>query len=365
MAAKRGKPAARKPYATALAALEAAAENIVLELDGEALALTHLDKVLWPPAANVHGYTRRDYLRHLLRVGPAMLPHAKDRPLTLIRMPAGINGRRFVHFHYEQRLPRFVETITIFSEKSKAAEPFLLCNNMPTLLWLAHVGTLELHVWHSRAAAQPDAKAASTDYASSAQSLQRSILNYPDYIVFDIDPYIYAGHEQDGAQPEFNLLAFEKGKAVAFWLKELVDAMKLQALVKTSGKTGLHVLVPIVRTIDYDGARAIALTLARHLARDHPDDITLDWDTRKRTGKIFVDYNMNVRVKTLNAPYSVRGLPGAPVSMPLTWEELAGAHPLDYTMENAADLLERRGDIWAGILYMKQDLARVLAAAGR
>src|SRR5207237_466410 len=123
---------------------------------------------------------------------------------------------------------------------------------------------------------------------------------------------IYAGHEAAGAQPEFNERAFEKGKAVAFWLKELLDAVKLEAFVKTSGKTGLHVLVPIVRTIDYDAARAIAQTFARQLARDHPQDVTLDWDTRRRTGKIFVDYQMNVRVKTLNAPYSARGLPGAP-----------------------------------------------------
>src|SRR6476620_7988811 len=100
-----------------------------------------------------------------------MLPHMRGRPLTLIRMPEGITGRRFVHFHYEQRLPRYVQTVMIFSEKNKRPEEFLMCNNMATLLWLAHIGTLELHVWHSRARADT-ATAVSSDFTSSAKSLQ-------------------------------------------------------------------------------------------------------------------------------------------------------------------------------------------------
>ena len=358
-----GAPAVRQTpaYAAALAALERAGESVVLEIDGEHVSLTRLDKMLWPPSDTApEGYTRRDYLRHLLRVGPYMLPHVKDRPLTLIRMPDGIAGRRFVHFHYEQRLPRFVETLSLFSEKSGEAEDFLLCNNMATMLWLAHVGTLELHVWHSRANTAPDAQAASTDYARSAAALRRSILNYPDYIVFDLDPYIYSGREAKGEQPELNVAAFEKGREVAFLLKTLLDSMKLEARVKTSGKTGLHVLVPIVRTVDYAGARAFAHTIAQHLARAHPRDITLDWNVTRRAGKIFIDYNMNVRVKTLSAPYSVRGLPGAPVSMPITWKELEKAQRLDYTMRNAHELLRRRGDIWSDMLKAKQDLAKTL-----
>jgi len=350
------------PYGDALQALEAAQDNVTLDVDGERLTLTRLDKLLWPADrdAKLPGYTRRDYLRYLLHVGAYMLPHVRDRPLTLIRMPEGITGRRFVHFHYEQRLPPFVETVMIYSEKNARAEEFLLCNNMATVLWLAHIGTLELHVWHSRTNTTPDAKGASTDFTSSATSLQRSILNYPDYIVFDLDPYIYSGKEAHGAQPEFNLAAFERGKAVAFRLKALLDSMKLEAFVKTSGKTGLHVLVPILRKVDYDAARAFAETIGRHLLREHPDDIAIDWNVSRRTGKVFMDYNMNVRVKTLSAPYSVRGLPGAPVSMPLTWDALKTAHPLDCTMGNVAELLAKRGDLWRDLLAGKQDLARKL-----
>ncbi|HEX2827260.1 MAG TPA: hypothetical protein VHP37_13005 [Burkholderiales bacterium] len=364
-AKKKARATARKRarYADALGDLEAADDKVVLEIDGERVAITHLDKVLWPAdiARGAREYTRRDFVRYLLHAGPYMLPHTRDRPLTLIRMPEGITGRRFVQFHWEQRLPAFVQTISIFSEKNKAPEEFLLCNNMPTLLWLSHVGTLELHVWHSRANARPDAARASTDYTSSAAAVQRSLLNHPDYLVFDVDPYIYSGAEAQGAQPEMNAAAFDKGKAVAFELKRLLDSMKLSSLVKTSGKTGLHILVPLVRKLSYDAVRAFAGEIAKHLLAARPDLITIDWNTTRRTGKMFLDYAMNVRVKTLAAPYSVRTVPGAPVSMPLTWEALRLAHPLDYTMETVPALLAKRGDLWSDLLERKQDLAKVLS----
>ena len=162
-----------------------------------------------------------------------------------------------------------------------------------------------------------------TDYASSLEALEASVLNYPDYVVFDIDPYIYSGKEAQGDEPELNTVAFEKGKEVAFWLRELLQSMSLEPIVKTSGKTGLHVFVPIRRTLDFDAARHVSELVGRHLMRLHPKDITLEWSVPKRTGKIFMDYNMNVRGKTLNVAYSPRGEPGAPVSMPLTWDELA------------------------------------------
>ncbi len=114
---------------------------------------------------------------------------------------------------------------------------------------------------------------------------------------------------------------------MAFWLRELLQSMSLEPIVKTSGKTGLHVFVPIRRTLDFDAARHVSELVGRHLMRLHPKDITLEWSVPKRTGKIFMDYNMNVRGKTLNVAYSPRGEPGAPVSMPLTWEELAQRAP--------------------------------------
>src|SRR5207237_4092005 len=129
------------------------------------------------------------------------------------------------------------------------------------------------------------------------------------------------------------------------------------------GKTGMHVCVPIGRTRDFDAARQDSEIVGRHLMRRHPRDITLEWSVPKRTGKIFMDYNMNVRGKTLNVAYSPRGAPGAPVSMPLTWEELAKAHPLDFRITNAAERLARTGDRWREALERKQSLEKVLERA--
>jgi bifunctional non-homologous end joining protein LigD len=281
----------------------------------------------------------------------------------MIRMPEGILGQRFFQKHWEQERPAFVDTITLFSSSKEESHEYLLCNNLPTLLWLAQSGTLEFHVWHSRARPGPDALSGSTDYASSEASLEASVLNYPDYVVFDIDPYIYSGKEKAGAEPELNTIAFQKGKEVAFWLRELLQSMKLDAIVKTSGKTGLHIFVPIKRTITFDEARQVCELVGRHLMRQHPKDITMEWSVPKRTGKIFMDYNMNVRGKTLNVAYSPRGVPGAPVSMPLTWEELESAHPLDFTITNAPQRLARTADRWRDALEDKQDLQRALGRA--
>ena len=342
--------------------LESGKAALTLAVGAHAIKLTHLDRVYWPAdkALKQPALTKRDLLRYFAQVSPYILPHLADRPLTMIRMPEGIHGQRFFQKHWDQRRPPFVETVTVFSETKDEKHDYLLCNNLPTLLWLAQSGTLEFHVWHSRARPGPDATSKSTDYASSIEAMEKSVLNFPDYVVFDLDPYIYSGKEKKGDEPELNTTAFEKGKEVAFWLRELLQSMSLDAVVKTSGKTGLHIFVPIKRTLDFDAARHVSEIVGRHLLRQHPKDITLEWSVPKRTGKIFMDYNMNVRGKTLNVAYSPRGAPGAPVSMPLTWEELAKAHPLDFRLPNAAERLAKTGDRWADVLERKFNLERAL-----
>jgi bifunctional non-homologous end joining protein LigD len=345
--------------------LDKSKANATISVESHALKLTHLDRVYWPadPGLKQPALTKRDLLRYLAQVAPFMLPHLADRPLTMIRMPDGIGGQRFYQKHWHQERPKFVETITVFSGSKDESHEYLLCNNLPTLLWLAQSGTLEFHVWHSRARFGPDCGTKSTDYASSLDALEGSVLNYPDYVVFDIDPYIYSGEEKPGDEPELNTVAFEKGKEVAFRLRELLNSMKLEPVVKTSGKTGLHVFLPIRRTIDFEAAREVSERVGRHLMRLHPKDITLEWSVPKRTGKIFMDYNMNVRGKTLNVAYSPRGAPGAPVSLPLTWDELAGAHPLDFRLRNVAERLAGTGDRWADVLERKQSLEQALQRA--
>ena len=345
--------------------LENSKASLTLAVGAHQIKLTNLDRVYWPadPALQQPALTKRDLLRYFAQVSPYILPHLEDRPLTMIRMPDGINGQRFFQKHWEQSRPSFAESIVVFSGHKDESHEYLLCNNLPTLLWLAQSGTLEFHVWHSRAKGGPDTKAQTDDYASSLEALESSVLNFPDYVVFDIDPYIYSGKEKPGDEPELNTIAFEKGKEVAFWLRELLQSMSLEPIVKTSGKTGLHVFVPIKRTLDFDAAREISELVGRHLMHQHPKDITLEWSVPKRTGKIFMDYNMNVRGKTLNVAYSPRGASGAPVSMPLTWDELASAHPLDFTITNAGARLAETGDRWRDALKRKHSLEHALDRA--
>ena len=345
--------------------LDNRANRLDLDVAGARIRLTNLDRVYWPAAdKGSPAVTKRDLLRYLAGVGRFILPHLRDRPLTMIRMPEGINGERFFQKHWEQPLPEFVETVTVFSETKDDRHRYLLANNLPTLLWLGQIGTLEFHIWHSRARPGPDTPEASTDYASSLAALEASVLNYPDYLVFDIDPYIYSGKEAKGAEPELNKKGFATAKRVTFWLRALLREMGLEAVIKTSGKTGLHMFVPIERTVTFDEARHICETVGRHVMRAHPKDITMEWAVEKRTGKIFIDYNMNVRGKTLNVAYSPRGVPGTPISMPLTWEELEAAEPMDFTLNNVPARLEKRGDRWHDVLELKQSLTKAFAVKG-
>jgi bifunctional non-homologous end joining protein LigD len=186
--------------------------------------------------------------------------------------------------------------------------------------------------------------------------VHESIIEYPDFILFDVDPYIYSGAEAKGVEPEPNQQAFEKGKQIAARLKKLLDGMQLPSFVKTSGKTGLHVIVPIRRTLRYDAVREIARTIGEHLRHESPDYITTEWAVDKRRGKVFLDYNMNVRGKSTIAPYGPRGLPSAPVAMPLTWRELRNADAMDYRIASVGRLVAKRGDAWATLLEEKQSV---------
>lgn len=356
----RAKPTAKDEIDAVLEQLESKSNRLDLSVAGTKIRLTNLDREYWPALDRAPAITKREYLRYLAGVSPYMLPHLRDRPLTLIRMPEGIGGERFFQKHWDQERPEFVATVTVFSEHVGGAHDYILAHNLATLLWLGQVGTLEFHVWHSRARSASDSISKSTEYASSLAAMERSVLNYPDYLVFDIDPYIYSGKEAPGAEPELNARGFAVGKRVAFWINDLLKAMSLRAVVKTSGKTGLHVFVPIERTVTFDEVRQICEMVGRHVLREHPREVTMEWATQKRTGKIFIDYNMNVRGKTLNVAYSPRGAPGAPVSMPLTWDELEAAEPGHFTLRNVLSRLDRTGDRWHDVLSTKQSLAKAL-----
>jgi bifunctional non-homologous end joining protein LigD len=147
-------------------------------------------------------------------------------------------------------------------------------------------------------------------------------------------------------------------------LKELLDSLSLSSFVKTTGRTGLHIYVPIIREFDYDSVRAACETIGRFLLRGHPKDITMEWAVVKRAGKIFFDHNQNVRGKTLASIYSPRPSPEAAVSMPVRWDQLKDVYPTDYTILTAPDHLAKAGDLWSDILDHKHDLSELLGDTG-
>jgi bifunctional non-homologous end joining protein LigD len=340
--------------------IDSGKRDFSLHCEGHEIGVSNPDKILWPAGDGQKGYSKRDLLRYFAQVSPYLLPHLVDRPLTLSRYPNGIDGGMFFQKHWEHKLPDFVTIVRLYSEHANEDQEYIACDNLPTLLWLGQLTDLELHPWTSRTNTEPDAHDLPTIFDGSAENIDESVLNYPDYLLFDIDPYIYSGKEKEGAEPEFNKEAFEKGRETAFWVKELLDSLKLASFVKTSGKTGLHIYVPILRHFTYDQVRPAAATLCNFILRAHPKEITTDWAVKKRTGKIFMDYNQNSRGKTLSSIYSPRALPHAPVSMPVSWEELKKITPTDFTLTTVPEILKKHGDPWAKILEAKNDLKGML-----
>jgi bifunctional non-homologous end joining protein LigD len=340
--------------------LDGATREVALSVGTHEVRVSNLDKVMWPPhplpgGGDSPAVTKRDLLRYLAQVSPWLLPHMRNRPVTLTRYPDGIGGNSFYQKHYD-RPPAFVETAEVYVDSSRGDETALLCNNLPTLLWLGQLADLELHVSLARVSPEPDGHHLPMVFSGSKQQIERSALGYPDFVLFDLDPYIYAGDEASGEEPQLNRRAFAQTVEVARWLKELLDAASLSSFVKTSGATGLHIHVPVLRHFDYPAVRAVATTFAEFLQRAHPAEITLEWETQRRTGKIFVDINQNARIRNMAAAFSPRPKPGAPVSMPLRWDELDDVYPSDFTVHTALARLAEAGDPWADILRHKHDL---------
>jgi bifunctional non-homologous end joining protein LigD len=336
-------------------------EKLVINVDGHEIAFSNLNKTFWPAHGEQRALTKRDLVLYFARVSPYLLPHLRDRPLTLVRFPNGIHGGHFYQKHYEQPLPHYVETVWLYSDQNKGDGEYLLANNLATLLWLGQVADIELHTWYSRVDPAGDTDGLTTTFAGSLENMHQSVLNYPDFVVFDLDPYLYSGKEARGAEPELHPEGFAATSQVALWLKEMLDGLGLASFVKTTGRTGLHIYVPIKRSLDYHTTHTISETLARYLVQQHPNYVTVEWAVDKRKGKVFADYNQNVRGKTLASIYSPRVLPWAAVSMPLRWDEVGKVFPTDFTILSAPARLEQVGDLWSGILDAKHDLAGLLS----
>ncbi|MFY9801332.1 MAG: non-homologous end-joining DNA ligase [Methanoregula sp.] len=272
---------------------------------------TNLDKVMYP----LLSVTKQEVITYYIRMAPRILPFLYNRPLTLHRFPNGVGGEGFYEKDAPQKTPDFVK---IFTHPGKAVDRelhFVLCNNLDTLIWLANLASLELHSTLSTA----------VSYDS------------PDLLLFDIDP-----------EPP---CTFDDVIDVARTIREHLEKARIRSFVKTSGKKGLHVVVPLSGGHTFDEIRSFAHTIGKTIARDTPH-VVAEFAHSRDPGTIFIDYLQNARGKTMAAPYSLRATPGATVSAQLSWEALRhGIHPEDF---NIRTILSGSEDPWRGIFDERQ-----------
>jgi bifunctional non-homologous end joining protein LigD len=274
--------------------------------------ITHPDKVLFPD----DGITKADLAAYYETVAALMLPLVSGRPVTMQRFPNGIGRGGFLQKQAADYFPDWIERVTAPNRRTRSATTreqvtYMVCRAPDDLVYLANHACITPHVWLSRA---PD-------------------IYQPDQMVFDLDPA--------SADPHVLRLA-------ASALHELLDELGLPAFLKSSGSKGLHVVVPLVPDAETDDVKVFSIAAAEALAARHPDDLTTEARIADRHGRLYLDIGRNGYAQTMAAPYAVRALPGAPVSVPLDWSELDEFDPRRHTLRNIGERLARP-DPWAGI----------------
>ncbi len=286
------------------------------------LAISNPDKVFWPG----EGYTKADLVGYYRSVAPALLPYLRDRPVVLTRYPDGIDGKSFFQKDAPAFAPAWLRRVKVWSEDSQRELSYFVVDDEDGLAYLANMASIPLHIWSSRVG-----------------SLER-----PDWCILDLDP---------------KEAPFAHVVEVARALHRICDDAELPVFVKTSGSTGLHVLVPLGGLCTHEQARMLGELLARVVVAQLPGLCTITRAVRRRGGKVYVDYLQNGYGKLLVAPFSVRPLPGAPVSAPLRWSEVTRRLDLaDYTIRSMPRrLAAQRSDPWAGLLGSGVDLVQALS----
>jgi len=277
--------------------------------------LSNLDKVLYPEV-NVN---KAQVIEYYIKMAPKMLPIMADRPLVLTRYPDGANGDSFSFFEKDapQGTPEWVKIKTIYSPTSQRDVHYIVCNNLDTLIWLANLASLEIHMPFSKINA----------------------LDTPDLLFFDIDP-----------EPPATL---SDAAEVAVLLKDKLFELGLTPFVKTSGKKGLHVVIPIVPEHTFEETRAFVHKIGIDLAKES-DIVVSEFKDTKKPGKVFADYLQNSPMRTMVVPYSLRPTPQASVSTPLEWTEIKkGINPSDF---NIFSVVERKLDPWKNIFEKRVKL---------
>ena len=318
----------RQGWAIAAAAPDSAAAH-VNELPApppaapveKTVAFSNLKKIYWP----ADGYTKGDMVEYYRAASRWMLPYLRDRPLVLTRFPDGIDGKSFYQKDAPEFAPSWVRTVPIWSEDTQREIRYFVCDDLETLLYVANMGSIPMHIWASRVGS----------------------LEQPDWCVIDLDP-------KDAP--------FSDVIKTAIAVHELCDAIGWQSHVKTTGKTGLHILVPLAGLCTYAQSRSFGELIARLILRQLGDTVTITRQVMKRGAKVYLDYLQNRHGQTIVAPFSVRPLPGATVSMPLLWSEVnESLDPREFTIRNAIERMEKLGeDPVRSVIDEVPDLATVL-----
>ncbi|HVH68210.1 MAG TPA: DNA ligase D [Gemmatimonadales bacterium] len=282
---------------------------------------SNLEKVFWPE----EGYTKGDLIEYYRAISPWLLPYLKDRPVVLTRYPDGIAGKSFFQKDAPKFAPDWIRLERIWSEDTQRDISYFVCDNVESLLYIANMGTIPLHIWGSRMV-----------------TLER-----PDWCILDLDP---------------KEAPFADVVTVARAVKALCDDIELPCFIKTSGSTGLHALIPLGRQCTYEQARTLGGLLGRVIAAELPDVATITRQVEKRGAKVYLDYVQNGHGRLLVAPFSVRPLPGAPVSMPLEWSEVTPKLDIrKFTTATApARMKKLKDDPLLPVLTLKPDLVHAL-----
>jgi bifunctional non-homologous end joining protein LigD len=304
--------------------LDAMASKAELVVEDRKIPVSNLDKVLYPKV----GFTKGQVIDYYIRVAPVLLPHLKDRPLTMKRYPDGVGGEFFYEKNCPDHRPKWVQTARVWSESNDRFMNYCLVQDLPTLVWAANLADLELHTSLSR----------------------KNKIERPTMMVFDLDP-----------GPPANIVQCCQ---IGLWLRDLLGQMKLKSFAKTSGSKGLQVYVPLNTAVTYDQTKNLSLALAQYLEREHADLVTSNMSKAVRKAKVFVDWSQNDEHKTTICVYSLRAREEPTVSTPVTWNEVENclkkkkADLLRVRSDQVLPRVEKRGDLFEPVEEMKQKLPK-------
>ena len=297
-----------------------------LNVDGKKVDVTNLDKVFYPKA----GFTKGDVIDYYVRVSSVLLPHLKERPITLKRYPDGVEGFFFYEKKCPDHRPKWMKTTKV--SKSEGGDiNYCVINDLPSLIWAANLADLELHT-----------------FLHKAPSIRR-----PTALAFDLDP----------GPPADIVLCCQVG----LWLKALFDALKMESFAKTSGSKGLQVYVPINSPVTYDKTKAFSHAVAELLEAQSPETVVSNMQKSRRPGKVLVDWSQNDEHKTTVNVYSLRAKDSPSVSTPVTWDEVesvvrtGNATTLQFVSKEVLKRVEKVGDLFAPVLSLKQKLPALRA----